>query len=175
MAIFLDAKKAMVQDMASLAETSVSMLLVDYSGLTVTEMTALRVQAREQGVYLKVIRNRLAQRAFKDSRFESLLPALKGPTLLACSFEAPSVAARVLKAFIKDHPSVNVKMMSLGNGNLGPEKLDFVASMPTREEGLAQIAMMLQAPVRSLALSAKDVPARLVRVLAALSDARASA
>ena len=174
MAIFLDEKRRMVEDISDLAQRAVSIVVADHCGLTVSELTVLRAQAREQNVHLQVVRNRLAKRALEGSRFESLVPSLSGPTLLACSFEAPGVAARILKAFMKQHKKLNVKMISLGDGSLSSDQLNFVASMPTRDEGLAQVAMMLQSPIRSLALSIKDVQGRLVRTLAALSAARAS-
>ena len=72
--------------------------------------------------------------------------------------------------FIKEVPDLKVKMISLGEGNLDPSKLGFIAAMPTRDEALALIAMLTRAPVRDLACSVKDVPGRLVRVIAAMIE-----
>jgi large subunit ribosomal protein L10 len=156
--------------LADVAERSVSVVVSEHCGLTVGDMTQLRVSAREQNVHLQVVRNRLAKRAFSGTKFESLAESLVGPSLLAFSFEAPGTAARLLKSYIKKNEALKVKMISLGSGNLGPEKLAFVASMPTRDEALAQIAMLLNAPVRAVAVCVKDVPGRLVRVLAAVAE-----
>lgn len=171
MAVTLDDKKRMVASLKEVADRSISVVVSEHSGLKVSEMTLLRQQARANNVHLQVVRNRVAKLAFDETKFASLSESLVGSSLVACSFEAPSEAARLIKSFNKEHKdALQVKMISLGDGNLGPDQLNMVASMPTRDEALSLVAMLLQAPARSIAISVKDVPGRLVRVIAAVAE-----
>ena len=166
----LDQKRAMVQEISELISRSISIVVVDSCGLPVSVSARLREAARAQNIHLQVVRNRLAKLAVKDTPFESLASSFVGPTLLAYSFEAPGSAARLLKSFIQTEEHIAVKMISLGEGNLLPEQLNFVAAMPTRKEALAMIARIARAPTQSLAVSIKDVHGRLVRTLQAFSE-----
>ena len=95
-----------VADVAENVSTALSAVVADYSGLTVNEMTSLRKQARESGVYLRVVRNNLARLAIKGSSLECLSDILVGPLLLALSKDEPGAAAKLFKNFQKDfYPS----------------------------------------------------------------------
>src|SRR5690554_6883799 len=103
MALNIEDKKALVAEVASVAATAQSAVAAEYRGLTVAEMTELRTAARNAGVYLKVVKNTLARRALEGTSFECLRERLRGPLVLAFSREDPGAAARVVKAFAKDH------------------------------------------------------------------------
>jgi len=95
----LAGKKAVVEEVTAVASKAISAVVADYRGLTVNQMTHLRSEARKSGVYLRVVRNTLTRRAFKDTEFECLNDQLVGPLFIAMSLEAPSDAARLLKEF----------------------------------------------------------------------------
>jgi large subunit ribosomal protein L10 len=168
-------KQKMVEEVNSEINKSLSIVVADYCGLTVAQMTKLRNSAKSGNVSFQVVRNRVAKIAVKDTKFESLVDSFVGSSMLAFSYEAPGEAARLLKSFIKEVPELKVKVISLGDGNIDASKLDFVAAMPSRDEALGLIAMLTKAPVRDVAISLKDVHGRMVRAISAFADQGASA
>jgi len=170
MALGLAAKKEIVAEINEVASRALSIAVAEYRGMEVAELTNLRNKAREQGVYLKVIRNTLAKRAFNDTQFDDLDSALTGPLIYGFSIDAPGGAARLFKDFSKDCDKLNVTALSIGSGLLGPEKLDAVASLPTRDEALARLLATFKAPVGKFVRTINEVPTKFVRVLAAIKD-----
>ena len=96
MALGLAAKKEIVAEINDVASRALSVAVAEYRGMEVAELTDLRVKAREQGVYLRVVRNTLAKRALADSKFADLDSALTGPLIYGLSIDAPGGAARLL-------------------------------------------------------------------------------
>jgi large subunit ribosomal protein L10 len=137
-------------------------------GLTVAQMTSLRAKARAQGVYLRVVKNTLARKAVTGTPYECISPALKGPLLLAFSKDDPGAAARVLKAFAKDHDKLVTTLVSLGGQLLGPKDIEKVASLPTREQAIAQLMGLMKAPISKFVRTLAEPQAKLVRTLAAI-------
>lgn len=170
MALGLAAKKEIVAEVSDVASQALSIAVAEYRGMEVSELTDLRVKAREQGVYLKVIRNTLARRALADSKFADLDSALTGPLIYGFSIEAPGGAARLFKDYAKSNDKLKVTALSIGSGLLGPEKLDAVASLPTRDEALAKLLATFKAPVGKFVQTINEVPTKFVRVLAAIKD-----
>ncbi len=175
MALQLKQKEAIVAELSESASTALSAVVADYHGLKVAEVTELRKQARESGVYLRVVRNTLAKRAVTGTEFECLDSALVGPTLLALSLEDPGAAARLLKEFAKSNEALEIRALAVGGQLLGPEQLDAVASLPTRDEALALLMGVLQAPITKLTRTLNDVPGRVVRSVAAVRDQKEAA
>lgn len=173
MALGLAAKKEIVAEVSNVASQALSVAVAEYRGMEVADLTALRVKAREQGVYLRVIRNTLAKRALADSKFADMDSALTGPLIYGFSMEAPGGAARLFKDFSKEKKdALKVTALSIGNGLLGPEKLDAVASLPTRDEALAKLLATFKAPVGKFVRTINEVPTKFVRVLAAIKDTK---
>ena len=170
MALGLAAKKEIVAEVSEVASQALSVAVAEYRGMEVAELTDLRVKAREQGVYLKVIRNTLAKRALEGSKFEDMDSALTGPLIYGFSIEAPGGAARLFKDFGKTNDKLQVTALSIGNGLMGPEKLDAVASLPTRDDALAKLLATFKAPVGKFVQTINEVPTKFVRVLAAIKD-----
>ena len=175
MALKLDQKQAIVAEVNEAAAKALSAVVADYRGLTVTQMTELRAKARKSGVYVKVIRNTLAKRAVEGTEHECLKSALVGPTLVAFSQEDPGAAARLLKEYAKLFEKLEVKALSIGGVLLGADQLDRVATLPTRDEALALLMAVLQAPIAKLARTLNEVPGKLVRALAAIRDQKEAA
>jgi len=171
-ALGLAAKKEIVAEVSEVASQALSVAVAEYRGMEVAELTALRTKAREQGVYLRVIRNTLAKRALADSKFADLDSALTGPLIYGFSIEAPGGAARLFKDFSKTNDKLKVTALSIGSGLLGPDKLDAVASLPTRDEALAKLLATFKAPVGKFVQTINEVPSKFVRVLAAIKDTK---
>jgi large subunit ribosomal protein L10 len=170
MALRLEEKQAIVAEVNEAAASALSAVVSDYRGLTVDQMTALRKKARESGVYVRVIRNTLAKRAVVGTEFECLDEALVGPTMIAFSQEDPGSAARLIKDYAKEYEALEIKALSIGGKLLGPGDIDRVAKLPTRDEALAMLMSVMQAPIAKLARTLNEVPGKLVRTIAAVRD-----
>lgn len=175
MALRLEEKQAIVAEVNQAANGALSAVVSDYRGLTVSQMTALRVKARASGVYLKVIRNTLARRAVEGTDYECLSRAFEGPTMLAFSQEDPGAAARLMKDYAKEHEALKVRALALGGVLYGAEDIDRLASLPTRDEALSLLMAVMLAPITKLARTFNDVPGRVVRVIAAVRDQKQEA
>src|SRR6188472_2790642 len=103
MALRLDDKKALVAEVAEVAQTAHSVVAAEYRGLPVAKLTELRAKARASRVYMRVVKNTLARRAIAGTQFECVGDQLKGPLILAFSQDDPGAAARLIKAFAKDN------------------------------------------------------------------------
>ncbi len=170
MSLNLDAKKAIVEDVANVAAEAPSAIAAEYIGLTVAEMTELRNSAREAGVYLKVVRNTLARKAFENTKFECMRDGLVGPLVLAFSNEEPGSAARVVRDFAKGNDKLVVKLVVLEGELLDPSQLEKLASMPSLDEARAMLLGLLTAPLGMFVRTLAEPPAKLARVLAAQRD-----
>jgi|TARA_Y100000310_G_scaffold278160_1_gene296449 large subunit ribosomal protein L10 len=158
-ALGLEDKKAIVAEVSEAAQGALSAVVADSRGVTVTDMTALRKQAREAGVYVRVVRNTLARRAVEGTDFECLKDSFVGPTLIAFSNEHPGAAARLLKTFAKENDKFEVKALAF-NGELIPAgDIDRLATLPTYDEAIAKLMSVIQGATSKLA-----------RTLAAIRD-----
>ena len=173
MPIGFEAKKQIVSEVSKVASGALSAVVAEYHGLTVADMTILRTKARENGVYLRVIRNTLAKRAVEGTDFVCMQEAFTGPVICAFSNDEPGSAARLLKEFGKEYEAMNVTAISIGGKLLGPDQLSAVASLPTYEEALAKLMSVMNGPITKLTRTLNDVPGKLVRVVAAVKDAKA--
>lgn len=172
MPLKLEDKQAIVADIANIASTAHSAIAAEYNGLTVADMTELRQKAREGGVYLRVVRNTLARRAFLNTDFECLRDSLVGPIVLAFSKEEPSAAARVIKDFTKENKNLVVKSIALTGNLLDANDLDKVAKLPTHSEAISMLMSVMQAPITQLARTIQEPHAKLVRTIAAVRDSK---
>jgi large subunit ribosomal protein L10 len=171
-ALSLNEKKAIVDEVSDIASGALSAVAAEYRGLTVEQMTALRVEARNSGVYLRVVKNTLARRAIEGTEFECMKDGLTGPLVLAFSQADPGSAARVIDNFSKENDKLVVKLVSIGGKLLEPSAIKAVASLPTYDEAVAQLMSVMQAPIAKLARTLNEVPSKLVRTLAAVKDAK---
>ena len=170
MPLNLEDKRAIVVSVNAAAAEALSAVVADYRGLSVAEMTNLRLKARETGVYLKVVRNTLAKRAVAGTEYECLTDALVGPTVLAFSQEDPGAAARLIKDFAKDHDALEVKALAIGGVAYDAKDIDILAKLPTRDEAIAQLMSVMQAPVAKFVRTLNEVPGKFVRTMAAVKD-----
>ncbi|MEZ5492753.1 MAG: 50S ribosomal protein L10 [Gammaproteobacteria bacterium] len=175
MAIRLEDKKQIVSEVNEAANSALSAVLADYRGVTVSDMTELRKSARENKVYLRVVRNTLLKRAVKDTDFECINEVLVGPTILAFSQEDPGAAARVLKDFAKDHDDFEIKALSIGGKLLDASDIDVLAKLPTYDQAISILMSVMLAPVTKLARTFNEVPSKVTRAVAAVRDQKKEA
>lgn len=167
MTLNLEQKKAMVAELTDIANQSVSVVAADYRGLTVSEMSELRKSAREARVHIRVYRNTLARRAFKETVYACLEKVLIGPIILIFSQEEPGAAACLIEKFIKEHERLEVKGLALVGELLPAEKLRAVARLPSRTEALSRLMAVLLAPITNFVHTLNEPIAQAARVMMA--------
>ena len=175
MPLNLEDKKALVAEVNAVAAKALSVVGAENRGLTVAQMTELRAKARAQGVFMRVVKNTLARKAVTGTPYECISPALKGPLLLAFSNDDPGAAARVVRAFAKDHEKLVATLVSLGGQLLGPKDIEKVASLPTRDQAIAQLMGLMKAPISKFVRTLVEPHAKLVRTVAAIRDQKQAA
>lgn len=175
MAIRLEDKQQIVSEVNQAATSALSAVLADYRGVTVEDMTALRKNARENKVYLRVVRNTLLKRAVADTEFECLQEVLVGPTILALSQEDPGAAARVLKDFAKENEEFEIKALSVGGELMDANQIDVLAKLPTLDQARSILMSVMLAPVTKLARTLNEVPSKATRAVAAVRDQKQDA
>jgi large subunit ribosomal protein L10 len=174
-AIRLEDKQQIVSEVNQAASSALSAVLADYRGVTVEEMTALRKSARDNKVYLRVVRNTLLKRAVVDTEFECIQEVLVGPTILALSQEDPGAAARVLKDFAKENDDFEIKALSIGGKLMDANQIDVLAKLPTLDQARSILMSVMLAPVTKLARTMNEVPSKVTRAVAAVRDQKQEA
>jgi large subunit ribosomal protein L10 len=175
MSTTIEAKQAVVTEVAAVAKTAHSAVAAEYRGLTVAEMTKLRAAAREQNVYMRVVKNTLARKAIEGTSFECMKGSLKGPLVLAFSREDPGAAARIVKAFAKEHDKLVTVALSVGGELYPAADIDRLASLPTLDEARASLLRVMNAPLTMLVRTLAEPGAMLARTLKARSEQQPAA
>lgn len=173
MSLTLEQKKVIVEEVAEVASKAPTAIAAEYSGLTVAEMTDLRNSARSAGVYLRVVRNTLARRAFKDTSFECMSDSMVGPLLLAFSNDEPGSAAKVIRDFSKGNDKLVVKLVSMDGQLLAASDLERVAKLPSLDEARAMFLGLMQAPMSKFVRTVAEPQGKFARLLAAKRDLEA--
>lgn len=153
-------KAAVIEDVSAQVAKSQTMALAEYRGLTVENLNKLRVDARSKGVYLHVVKNSLARRAVAGTPFEVASESMVGPLIYSFSEDAVA-AAKVIADFAKGNDKLVIKAGAYAGKALDADGVKALASVPSKEVLLAQIAGLLMSPVQ-----------RMAGVLAALSEKR---
>jgi large subunit ribosomal protein L10 len=173
MALRLEDKKALVKEVNAVAEDSVTAVAAEYRGLSVAQMTELRREARNAGVYMRVVKNTLARRAVEGTEFECMKESLKGPILLAFAKDDPGAAARVIKDFAKGHEALQAVSLSAGGQLLPASDLNTLANLPTLDQARAMLLGVFMAPMNQLARTLAEPSAMLARTLSARGEQEA--
>jgi large subunit ribosomal protein L10 len=174
-ALRLEDKKAIVAEVNEIASNALSAVTAEYRSLSVVEMTQLRAKARENGVYLRVVRNTLTKRALEGTLFACLQDTLAGPLLIAFSQKELSAAARLIRDFSKTNEKLIVKALAFDGQLLAANELDKLASLPTREEALATLMAAMKASVTKFVRTLAEPHAKFVRTVAAVRDQKQAA
>ncbi len=146
MGLNLNDKKAIVADVSAEVAKAQTLVVAEYRGIEVGDLTALRKKAREGGVYLRVLKNTLVRRAVVDTSFAGLADQMVGPLIYAFSADAVA-AAKVLQDFAKGNDKLVLKAGCYGGKVLDKAGVQALASIPSREELLAKLLGVMQAPV----------------------------
>jgi len=157
----MEDKKAVVAEVSAEVSQAQTMVLAEYRGIPVGELTTLRAQARANGVYLRVMKNTLARRAVQGTSFESLAGEMAGPLIYGISAD-PVASAKVLNDFSKTQAALVIKAGSYNGKVMDAAAVKALASIPGRNELIAMLLGVMQAPVSGMA-----------RVLAAVAEKKA--
>jgi len=169
----LEEKKAVVAEVTAQVAAAQTVVVDEYRGITVEHMTQLRVQARKEGVYLRVLKNTLVRRAIADTPFAGIADQLVGPLAYGISSD-PVAAAKVMHEFSKTNDKFVVKAGAMPNFVMSAKDVGNLASMPSREELLSKLLGTMQAPIAQFVRTLNEVPTKLVRGLAAVRDKQAA-
>ena len=169
MSLNLEEKKAVVAEVSKQIENAQSLILAEYRGVGVGEMTNLRTKARESGVYLKVLKNSLVKRAIEDTPFSSLSEDMVGPLVFGIS-EDPVAAAKVLSNFADENDLFVIKSGAMPNEKMDVSAVKALACLPRRDELLAKLLGTMQAPIAKFVRTLNEVPSKFARGLAAVRD-----
>jgi large subunit ribosomal protein L10 len=175
MALNLEQKKEVVAEMAGVAQKALSLVAAEYAGVTVEKLTDLRRKARESGVYLRVVKNSLVERAVEGTEFECVRGKITGPLIFAFSKEDPGAAGRLIKDFVKTNDKMKPKLVAVGGKAYGASELDRLASLPTRDQALSMLLGCLVQPATMLVRVMAEPANQLARAIKAVGDSKASA
>ena len=173
MALTRAEKETVIAEVSAKAVNAESIVFAEYRGLEVAAMTELRKQAREGGVYLRVLKNTLAKRAFAGTPYESMSGKLAGPLIYGISAD-PVASAKVLNDFAKDNDKLVLKGGAMSTGELDSAGIKALASLPSRDELLAKLLGTMQAPAAKFVRTLNEVPTSFARALAAVRDQKAA-
>lgn len=171
MGLNLDEKKAVVAEVSAEVAKAQAIIVAEYRGLEVGNMTHLRREARRAGVYLRVLKNSLARRAVEGTPFAGLSGHMVGPLVYGISPD-PVATAKLLNDFARTNEKLVIKAGAMPNAVISAQEVKALASMPSREELLAKLLGTMQAPVAQFVRTLNEVPTRFVRAVAAVRDKR---
>ena len=165
MALRLEDKQALVEEVNVIAASAMSAIAAEYRGMSVAQITDLRAKARSQGVYVRVVKNTLARKASQGTAMEALAPHLKGPTAIVHTKEDPVALAKVLTEFVKDVPGISFKAGLIEGKPIAANQIADIATLPGRQELIAKLLFLVQSPVSRFVRTLAAIPRDFVVVL----------
>lgn len=174
MGLNLDEKKAVVAEVSAEVAKAQAMVVAEYRGLEVGNMTDLRREARKSGVYLRVLKNSLARRAVEGTPFSGLSQHMTGPLVYGISPD-PVATAKLMHEFSKSNEKLVIRAGAMPNAVISAVEVKALAALPSRDELLSKLLGTMQAPIAQFARTLNEVPSRFVRTLAAIRDNKESA
>jgi len=175
MALNLAQKKEVVAELANVAAKAHSLVAAEYAGLTVEQLTSLRVKARQNGVYVKVAKNTLVSRAVEGTEYECVKDTLSGPLLYAFSKEDPGAAGRLIKDFAKANEALKARLVAIGGKAYPASHVDVLASLPTRDQALSMLLSCMVQPATMLVRLLSEPAAQIARVTNAVGQQKQAA
>ncbi len=174
MSLNLEGKKEVVAEMSARLAKAHTVVLAEYRGLAVEQITALRSQARASGVYLRVLKNTLARRAVQGTPFAKLADQMVGPLAYGIS-DDPVAAAKVLHTYAKGNDKLVIRAGMMPDYLMSAKEVGSLATLPGREQLLATLMGTMQAPIAKFVQTLNEVPSKFVRTVAARRDQREKA
>lgn len=152
MALLIEDKKQIVAEVSDVAAKAFSVVVANYQGSSVEQLTQLRVEARKLGVTTRIVRNTLAKRALQDTQFNILNDDLVGPTILGFSTSEDDMgaAARLFEEFAKSNKAFELKAAAFDGKVYQGAEVSVIANLPNQEKALTMLASVLQAPISKL-------------------------
>jgi len=174
MSLNLDQKKQVVEEVSAVMQNAQSAIVAEYRGMTVEEMSALRREAHENNVVIRVVKNSLLKRAAEGSAFECMNDSFVGPLVFAAS-EDPVAVAKVVDKHAGLVKALNITAGAMNGNVLSEGEITALAKLPSRDELLAKLMGTMQAPIQKTAQTLNEIPSKFVRALAAVRDAKEAA
>ena len=169
-------KEAVVADLKDLFNRVASAVLVDSKGLSANTVVELRKELNQSDSKMRIIKNTLAIIASEGTPFEGMKDQFEGTRALVFSFENPMGPAKIISGFAKSNQALQIKMGLLSSEGkvslLPPEDVQALANLPSKEELMAKLLFLMNAPVTLFVRTLNEVPAKLVRSLSAIADAK---
>ena len=167
MALNISEKKDVVKEVSEIASSAQSAVAAEYRGLSVQELSELRNNARNLGVYVKVIKNSLAKIAIKDTSFECMDSSLKGPLIFAFSKEDLGSAAKLVNDFKKENNLLKPIVVAVNGELVDVEKLSQIAALPTKDQAISMLMSVMKQPVEKFVRTLAAPNTKLVQTLSA--------
>ncbi len=171
MSLNLEDKKAIVAEVSAQVANAQAIIIAEYRGMEVGQMTQLRAKTRESGIYFRVVKNSLVRRAVADTPYAELANHMVGPLAYGISTD-PVAAAKVLHEFSKNNEKFVIKVGAMGEHVMSRDEITALAALPSREELLSKLLGTMQAPIAKFVQTLNEVPARFVRGLAMVRDSK---
>ncbi len=174
MSLSFEQKKAVISEVTEAIASAQAGVLAEYRGLNVAQITALRQQARNAGVWIRVVKNNLAKRVIQGSNFECLTDYFVGPIIFSTS-EDPVSVAKVMAGFAKDNEGLKITAGAMNGTLIDFATIQSLSKLPGRDELIAKLMGTMQAPIQKLVATLNEVPSKCVRTLAAVAEAKKAA
>lgn len=171
----IEDKRKVVEELQEKFAATKVVIVTDYKGLNVAQMTELRRKLSEADVEYKVVKNTLLTRASKDTDVALLTDVFEGPSAIALSFNDPVAPAKVLTQFSKDHKKLEIKAGVMDGKRMDLDAITALSKLPSREELLSQVLSAMNAVPSGLVRALADVPRRMLNVLSAIKDQKEAA
>ena len=167
MALNIGEKKDVVKEVSEVASTAQSAVAAEYRGLTVQELMTLRSNARDLGVYVKVIKNSLAKRAIKNTEFECMDPSIKGPLIFAFSKEDLGSAAKLINDFQKDNNLLKPIVVAVNGELVDVAKISQIAALPNKDQAISMLMAVMKLPIEKFVRTLSAPNIKLVQTISA--------
>jgi len=163
-------KQEIVDEVRAKIERAKLMVIFDFTGIDANAMADFRKEIRKKDAEIKVIKNTVLYRACNGTELYDKIEIFTGPSAVIFAYEDIVTAAKALKEFLKENENATVKAGLLEGGFVTPEKIDELASLPSREELLAKLFATMKAPITNFVRVLNGVPQKAVMVLNAIKD-----
>lgn len=168
-------KVADVQAIAARLKAAQSVIMADFTGLTVAQMTAFRSLCRAKNVECRVVKNRLAMIAADDASLAVIKDHLKGPTALVLGPQSQVDPAKLVIEFAKDNEKLTIKGGIVDGQYIGPDRVLTLSKIPSKDELISQMMGSINSPLRGIAVTVNGVAAALARAIDAVAKQKAAA
>ncbi|MDM8514765.1 50S ribosomal protein L10 [Desulfobacterales bacterium HSG16] len=166
----IERKKEIVKQMHECFEKSKVVITVDYKGLNVAAISALRRKLKESEIEFKVVKNSLLILASEETDTALIKDSFKGPSAVALSYSDPVASAKVLTEFAKENEKLEIKVGVMDGKVLDLDAIKTLSSLPSKDELLGQLLSVINGVPTSFVRAVADVPRRIVNVLQAIKD-----